>query len=81
MRRKEKKLHNEELHVPYSSLNIIWVVKSNTIGKKCSTHMETTNISMILVVKARRKKRATWEILRTRHRWKSNIKIYLQIGV
>ena len=33
-----RKLHNEELFYLYSSSNIIWVMKSNEMGGKCSTH-------------------------------------------
>jgi hypothetical protein len=70
-----RKLHNEELHTLYSSLNIIRMTKSRRMrwAGHVARMRETRNAHRILVGKPERKRR----IGRPRRRWVDNIKMHL----
>jgi hypothetical protein len=69
-----RRLHNEELHNLYASLNIIRVVKSRRMSWAGHVaHMEDMrNAHRILVGKHDEKK----TLGRPRHRWEDNIRIH-----
>jgi hypothetical protein len=50
-----RKLHNEELHNLYSSLDIIRQVKANEVGGACGTHGRVEKSVQCFGGKARRK--------------------------
>jgi hypothetical protein len=55
-----RKLHSEELHNLYSSLNTIRQVKTNKVGGACSTHGRGDKSVQRFGGKARRKE-TTWK--------------------
>jgi len=70
------KLHNDESNDLYSSLNIVWVIKSRGIRlAEQVAHMgERREVYRVLVGKPEGKK----TLGRPRHRWEGNIKMDLQ---
>ena len=71
-----RKLHNEELKDLYSSPNIVWVI---TLGRmRWVGHVarvgERSGTYRVLVGKLEGKR----PLVRPRHRWEDNIKMYLQ---
>jgi hypothetical protein len=75
-----RKLHNDELHTPYSSPNIVWVIKSRRmrwVGHVA--HMqEGRSVYRVLVGRPKGKR----PLGRPRHRWEDNIKLDLrEIGI
>jgi hypothetical protein len=50
-----RKLHNEEIHNLYSSLDIIRQVKANEVGRECGTHGKGEKSVQGFGGKARRK--------------------------
>ena len=70
-----RKLHNEELNDLYSSLNIVWVIKSRIMmGGACSAYGERRGVYRVLVGKPEGKR----PLGRPRRRWEDNIKMDLQ---
>ena len=63
----EKKLHNEELNDLYSSLNIVWVIKSRRIrwARHVANMRERRSVYRVLVVKPEGMR----PLGRPRHRW------------
>jgi hypothetical protein len=71
-----RKLHNDELHSPYSSLNIVRMIKSRRM--KWAGHVahmgEGRGVYRVLVGRPEGKK----PLVGPRHRWEDNIKMYLR---
>jgi hypothetical protein len=71
-----RKLHNEELHALYSSLNILLVIKSRRM--RWPVHVarmgEERGVYRVLVGKPEGKR----PLERPRHRWEDNIRMDLQ---
>jgi hypothetical protein len=71
-----RKLHNDELHSLYSSLNIVRVIKSRKI--KWAGHVacmgEQRAVYRVLVGRPEGKR----PLRRARHRWENNIKTKLR---
>jgi len=67
-----RKLHNEELNDPYSSPNIVRVVKSRRM--RWAGHVARMGVYRVLVGKPERKR----PLGRPRCRWKNNITMDLQ---
>jgi hypothetical protein len=55
-----RKLHNKELHILYSSPDIITQVKANEVGGACGTHLRGEKSEQGFGRKARRKE-TTWK--------------------
>jgi hypothetical protein len=73
-----RKLHNEELHNLYSSLDIIRQVKANEVGGECGTHGRGEKVCKVLVGKPEGKR----PLGRPRRRWEDGIRMYLrEIGL
>jgi len=72
-----RKLHNEELNDPYSSSNIIRLIKSRRMGWAGHVaHMvESRGVYRVLVGKPEGRS----PLGRPRHRWEDNIKMDLQV--
>jgi hypothetical protein len=68
-----RQLHNDELHIPYSSLNIVRVIKSRRMRQVGHVaHMgEGRSIYRVLVGRPEGKR----PLGRARHTWEDNIKI------
>jgi len=73
---REWKLHNEELNDPYSSANIVQVIKSRRLGwaGHVACMVEMIGVYRVLVGKPEEKR----PLGRPRHRWEDNIKMDLQ---
>ena len=71
-----RKLHNEELHDMYCSLNIIREIKSRTMRRVGNVALveETRGAYRVLLEKPEGMR----QLGRLRHRWEDNIKIDLQ---
>jgi hypothetical protein len=75
-----RKLHNNELHNLYSSLNIVKVIKSRRIRwVGCMAHMrEGRNVYRVFVGRPEGRR----PLGRPRHRWENNIRLDLrEIGI
>jgi hypothetical protein len=75
-----RKLHNDELHSLYSSLNIVRAIKSRRM--RCAGHVahmgERRGVYRVLVGRPEGKR----PLGRPRHRWEDNIKMDLrEIGI
>jgi hypothetical protein len=75
-----RKLHNDELHSPYSSPNIVRVIKSRRM-RWCghvARMVEGRGVYRVLVGRPEGER----PLGRPRHRWEYNIKLYLrEIGI
>jgi hypothetical protein len=70
-----RKLHNDELHGPHSSLNIVRVMKSRRMRwAEHVAHMGETSVYRVLVGRPEVKR----PVGRPRCRWKGNIKMGLR---
>jgi hypothetical protein len=67
-----RKLHNDELHSPYSSPNIVRVIKSRWMRwtRHAARMREGRGVYRVLVGRSEGKR----PLGRTRHRWEDNIK-------
>jgi hypothetical protein len=74
-----RKLHNDELHDLYSSLNIVRVIQSeDVVGGTCGTHGEGRGVYRVLVGRPEGKR----PLGRPKRRWEDNIKLGLrEIGI
>jgi hypothetical protein len=60
-----RKLHNEELHILYSSPNIIRQIKENEVSGTCGTHGRGEECVQVLMGKPEGKR----PLVRPRRRW------------
>jgi hypothetical protein len=73
-----KKLHYDELHILYSSPNIVKVIKSRRLGWTYDTHGEGRVVYSVLVGRLEGKR----PLERPRRRWEDNIEMDLrEIGI
>jgi hypothetical protein len=73
---KWRRLHNEELYALYSSLNIIWVIKSRRL--RWTGHVARKGARRSAYRALVEKPEGSRPLGRPRHRWKDNIKINLR---
>jgi hypothetical protein len=74
--RSRRKLHNDELHSLYSSLNIVWVIKSRRMrwAGHAACMGEGRGVYRVLFGRPKGKR----PLGRFRHRWEDNIKLDLK---
>jgi hypothetical protein len=75
-----RKLHNDELHSPYCSHNIVWVIKSRKLrwARHVASMGEGISVYGVLVGRPKAKR----PLGRLRRRWEDNIKMDLRkIGI